>query len=410
MNNFANVVIVVEGGGPTGGAERVAFETVELISAHGIPVRIISSASKIDQKYLDLPGVTGIALNLPPVWEKFFSKNRILSYPLRNEDRSLLPLYKEALKGLNPEQTVVHIHGFHSHFSHLIISASLEQGFRTHLHAHDYGYICPNTTLFNYPENRICELDPLSAACQSSACISATDQNIKQFRFRRAITAFESKKLHERLTSIVCPSPFAREIMAKKLGDLGKLRVLRCPVQPASPDKLNPAASQTYLWIGRLTAEKNPDIALKAADLAGITLTIIGDGPLRTTLEQEFPYHNFLGWKSPEEVNALQSSARCLVMSSAWYETASLVVLECLAAGIPCIIGNRSAATSWLTDEENGITFENGSITSLAEALEKTKDDSALDRMSVNAYSRYWQDPCSPENYTRNLLEVYNLK
>ena len=97
-------------------------------------------------------------------------------------------------------------------------------------------------------------------------------------------------------------------------------------------------------------------------------------------------------------------------MSSAWYETASLVVLECLAAGIPCIIGNRSAATSWLADDENGITFDNGSVKSLAEALKKTKDDAAIARMSENAYTRYWKDPCSPENYIRDLMEVYNLK
>ncbi len=409
MNSFSNVVIVVEGGGPTGGAERVAFETVELLSAQGIPVHIISSSVEIERRYLALPGVTGVALNLPPVWEKFFSKNRLLSLPLRHGDLSFNRRFMNLFKQFNPSDTVVHVHGFHSHFSHLIIQVPIVLGFRTHLHAHDYGYICPNTTLFNYPENRICDLEPLSQDCKSCPCISTTDQNFKDFRFYRAKAAYERLKIHQFLTSIVCPSPFAREVMARKLGNISKIRVLRCPVQPASSQKLVPASSQTYLWIGRLTAEKNPHVALLAADKAGIKLTIVGDGPLRADLEKQFPAHTFLGWKSPEEVSALQRQARCLVMSSAWYETASLVVLECLAAGIPCIIGNRSAATSWLTDGANGLTFENGSVESLANALEKTKDDQLVANLGANSYERYWQNPCSPENYLRDLLEVYNL-
>ncbi|OWU65974.1 MAG: hypothetical protein CBB60_001960, partial [Armatimonadetes bacterium Cent15-Ar3] len=74
MRNFETVVIVVEGAGPTGGAERVAFETVEILSTQRIPVRIISSTEAIEEKYLSLPGVTGVALNLPAAWKKFFSK------------------------------------------------------------------------------------------------------------------------------------------------------------------------------------------------------------------------------------------------------------------------------------------------------------------------------------------------
>ncbi|OWU65765.1 MAG: glycosyl transferase family 1, partial [Armatimonadetes bacterium Cent15-Ar3] len=157
------------------------------------------------------------------------------------------------------------------------------------------------------------------------------------------------------------------------------------------------------------TAEKNADVALQAASEAGITLTVVGDGPLRQSLQSAYPSHHFLGWKSPEQVTELQQSARCLVMSSGWYETASMVVLESLAAGIPCIIGNRSAATSWLTNNENGLTFENGSVESLKQALEKTKSDELVSSLSQNAFTRYWENPCSRENYFRDLLEVYNL-
>lgn len=407
MSNFSSVVIVVEGSGPTGGAERVAFETVELLSGRGIPVRIVSSASFIEERYLALPGVTGIALDLPRVWEKFFCKNRLLSFPLRNRDSSLAPVFRAALSELVPQETVVHVHGFHTYFTHQIMEEALNVGFRTHLHAHDYGFVCPIATLFNYPDNRICTLEPLSDQCKQSKCLNATDNELKLFRFRRAKFAFENMKIQERLTSILCPSPFARKIMAETLGDIPKLQVLRCPVEPAARERQFAEKSSCYLWIGRLTAEKDPRTALLAAQKAGIRLTLVGDGPLREALEKEFSDHDFLGWKSAEEVSALQRQARCLVMSSAWYETASLVVLECLAAGIPCIIGDSSAASSWLTNGENGLTFDNGSPDSLGKALEATKDGLVVERLSRNAFDRYWSDPCSSENYLTRLLEVY---
>ncbi|MEI7577115.1 MAG: glycosyltransferase family 4 protein [Armatimonadota bacterium] len=410
MNNFSSVVIVVEGGGPTGGAERVAFETVELLSSHGIPVHIVSSAPEIEPSYLALPGVTGVALNLPVVWEKFFSKNRILSYPLRSGDTSLLPLFRSALDGLDPLCTVVHVHGFHTHFSHLIVSSALNQGFRTHLHSHDYGLVCPNTTFFNFPENRICTLSPLSNECKASPCMDQFDQNLKQFRFRRAESAFYKHRLADRLTSIICPSPFTRTILAKTIGDLPKLRVLRCPVEPASTKQLDPASRTRYIWIGRLTPGKDPDVALRAADEAGVKLTLVGDGPMRAELEKQFSNHEFVGWRSPDDVTIIQQTARCLIMNAGWYETASLVVLECLAAGIPCVIGDHSAATSWVTNGDNGLTFNVQTAGSLTAALEKTKDDGLIRRLGENAFKRYWQDPCSRENYLRDLLEVYNLQ
>lgn len=406
MSSFKQVVIVVEGGGPTGGAERVAFETIELLSENGFKVHIISSSEKIDEHYLRLPGVKGIALGLPVAWDKYFSKNRILSYPLRKGDRSLIPTYKAAFAGLNPNETVVHIHGFHGHFSHLIINTALDLGFRTHLHTHDYGFVCPNSTFFNFPTNTICDLKPLSPECFGSDCMGSDARLLKQFRFRR--TAEAIKRAND-LTSIVCPSPFTREIIAQTLGDIQKLRVLRCPVHPASTTKSSPELSDVYLWVGRVSDGKDPLTALKAATHAGVTLTVVGEGPQKEELARQFPNHNFLGWKSGEEVAELQRNARCLVLSAAWYETASLVVLESLAAGIPCIIGERSAANSWLTNKENGLTFRNGDADSLAQALEKTKHNEFIATLSQNAFDRYWANPCSRENYFKELMEVYDL-
>lgn len=407
MSWFKTVIIAVEGSGPTGGAERVAFDTVALLSQAGYQVHILSSAASIDPSHLQLPNVTGEALNLPVVWEKYFSKNRILSYPLRKKDRALEALYEPIFKRFDPATTLVHVHGFHTHFSHSLMEVSLRQGFATHLHAHDYGFICPNATLFDYPTNSICHRPPLSAECKSGPCMGVEGQNLKLFRFERAKSAVA---LAPRLASIISPSPYASNLMRQSLGEGPNYQVVRCPVTRAADHQCDPKASQTYLWIGRMTAEKNAEIAIKAADLAGIQLTLVGDGPLRADLQKRYPNHHFLGWKSTGEVQQLQRQARALIMSSAWYETASLVVLECLAAGIPVIIGKDSAATSWVTHGQNGLYFENGSVDSLADAMRQLSQDDLVAAMGLAAYTQYHADPCTDEAYLHRLLEVYQSK
>lgn len=102
-----------------------------------------------------------------------------------------------------------------------------------------------------------------------------------------------------------------------------------------------PAADRDgVLFVGRLVPEKEPVLALRAATRAGLTITFLGDGPLRAQLEEEsrragvehlVAFHGFT--PAPWELFARH---RVLVLTSR-YETFANVIVESLAAGTPVV-------------------------------------------------------------------------
>lgn len=98
------------------------------------------------------------------------------------------------------------------------------------------------------------------------------------------------------------------------------------------------------LWIGRLTREKNPQLALEAlarVRKAGqeVHLTILGEGPLMANLRvraHELGISSvvqFAGWQDPAPY---LSNAELLLVTSD-YEGYGMALVEALAAGVPVV-------------------------------------------------------------------------
>lgn len=94
------------------------------------------------------------------------------------------------------------------------------------------------------------------------------------------------------------------------------------------------------LFVGRLVPEKEPLLALRAATRAGLTITFLGDGPMRGELEEEarrggvehlVRFHGFT--PAPWEQFARH---RVLILTSR-YETFANVIVESLAAETPVV-------------------------------------------------------------------------
>jgi glycosyltransferase involved in cell wall biosynthesis len=116
-----------------------------------------------------------------------------------------------------------------------------------------------------------------------------------------------------------------------------------------------PATERTaVLFVGRLVPEKRPLLAVEAARLSGLPLTILGQGPLADRCDgaRLMPFTS-----TPWEVYAAH---RVLLLTSR-YETFANVIAESLAAGTPavaidCDFGPREiiggAAYSALVDDD----------------------------------------------------------
>ncbi|MGP8119537.1 MAG: glycosyltransferase family 4 protein [Xanthobacteraceae bacterium] len=87
-----------------------------------------------------------------------------------------------------------------------------------------------------------------------------------------------------------------------------------------------------FMFVGRVAVEKNLEAFLRL-DLPG-TKVVVGDGPLRASIEPRFPDVHFLGMQTGQALVDAYASADVLVFPSLT-DTFGMVILEALACGVP---------------------------------------------------------------------------
>jgi glycosyltransferase involved in cell wall biosynthesis len=145
----------------------------------------------------------------------------------------------------------------------------------------------------------------------------------------------------------------ATPTLAAELGERGFRNVVRWSrgVDPVlfSPDHQIELdwPRPIFLSVGRVSVEKNLQ-AFLALDLPGTKL-VVGDGPDRAALAQQFPQAVFVGTRTGHELSALYASADVFVFPSRT-DTFGNVMLEALASGTPVaaypVTGPRDVLTS----------------------------------------------------------------
>ncbi len=163
---------------------------------------------------------------------------------------------------------------------------------------------------------------------------------------------------------IIAVSHYGAEVLRQHYGvDAARLRVVHHgltagPLGPQWEARAVGAAPQV-LFVGRLTAQKNPlgfvDIARLVADeLPNARFAVAGDGPLRDAVRAaadaaglEAPQFELLGFLDDTDVTAalLASAVVCLPARS---EPFGLVALEAAAAGVPLVLSTTTGATEVL--------------------------------------------------------------
>lgn len=101
----------------------------------------------------------------------------------------------------------------------------------------------------------------------------------------------------------------------------------------------------------RLIGDKRLDVALSAASLVpDLAVLVLGDGPLREPLSQEFPAVRFLG-RVPHEQALLFIRASDLVLSASEHEGSPTVVREALRCGTAVVTKPCGDLALWARDE-----------------------------------------------------------
>ncbi len=113
-----------------------------------------------------------------------------------------------------------------------------------------------------------------------------------------------------------------------------------------------------FLAVGRVAAEKNVELALRAVAEARRTrpdtrLVIVGDGPARARLEAAYPHARFVGVQRGADLAAHYASADVFLFPSL-SDTFGNVVMEALASGLPVVAFDCAAAAEHVDDQRSG--------------------------------------------------------
>lgn len=159
------------------------------------------------------------------------------------------------------------------------------------------------------------------------------------------------------------------------------------PVATPDPDVLQLA------WVGRLSAEKRPGLAVEAVrvlhDLGlPVRSTVVGDGPLYEDLRDRaagLPV-DFVGHVAdPDELVAVLGSATA-TLSTSGIETFGLAVLESLACGTPVVACEGGAAGEVAGPAGRCVTGEAASIAAGVLALWHDHDRRLVARARAEAF------------------------
>jgi glycosyltransferase involved in cell wall biosynthesis len=299
---------------------------------------------------------------------------------------------ESTVKATRPD--VAHLHNTWYAMSSSVIRRLRTLEVPTVMTLHNYRLTCANALLLR--DGRPCEL------CVTGSPLQAVRYGCYRSR-PETLVAAGAVALHRRIGTwahnvdlFLALTDFMKSIMVR--AGLPENKIVVKPNFTADPGpRIHPAEqSDTVIFVGRLSEEKGALRLLNSwstAPPSGLRLKVVGDGPLRSSLEAQAPSSvEFLGYVPHDEVPALLRSARAMVFPSTWYEGLPMTIIEAFAAGLPVLANDLGAMASivnplgphWLVPPTDATVAD-----PWVDALARLTDSPAVQKASAQARATY---------------------
>ncbi len=250
---------------------------------------------------------------------------------------------------------------------------------------HDYWYVCANAQLLTNYDHTVCNGPRAWINCGHCALARI---NLAHWYWLSPVIApvmaERNRRLFRALAEVqrmIAPTEFVREMYRRLRWPIDRVRVIQHGIDvPAGlPHPKRPRGDELHaVYIGGLASQKGVHVLVDAMNGLvdhKIRLSIYGDMAVFPDYVQDLrqrarnPRIMFAGTVSRRDLWNVLSEADVLVVPSLWYETASLVVQEAFAAGVPVIASNLGALRERVHDGIDGALFPPGDHATLRDML-----------------------------------------
>lgn len=307
------------------------------------------------------------------------------------------------------------VHAYHQ-LGPMFMKELGRRGIPTVLSVHDYKLCCPSYRLYDDSTSRVCTRcldDPRQRVVAPTLVRCWRGSRAGGALLGAEALAVRIAKPYHEAGAIMVSNALMRRCAESAGLQPERVRVVPnfWPASEAEVTRPRPAPGN-IVFVGRLVVEKGVDVLLRAAADTGVSVDIVGDGPLRSELETLARDLNapvrFVGgvWGPDLERMILQSPA--MVVPSTWHEVSPLVIYQAMSLGVP-VIGSDVGGIPDLLGEDRGFLVPPGDPTTLGAAMAAVlRDPREADRRAARA-RRYSDTELSRERFIQRLRDVYAL-
>lgn len=390
-----NVLIVGDFADVNGGQAKVAIDSALLLAKAGIKVVFFAASGKPDPSLVH-PNIRLVCLGQYTLVD---NPSRVNAMTTGLWNRAALRALRNEVAILEPDQSVVHCHGWAKALSPSVGRVLASGPLKVLYTMHEYFLACPNGGFYDYRRQEICTRKPLSPACLTVNC-DARHPSHKVWRVARSAIARTVGNLPGGLRDVAYISQTQMQAMKPSLPKATRLHHLPNPVRVGGP-KVDAGRNTAFVFVGRFSPEKGALQFAHAARLAGVQAVFVGDGPQAEAIRQANPDAILTGWLDAGQVQDQLGQARALVFPSQWYECQPLVPIEALLRGVPVVCGQWTAAAEVVTDGVNGVVHNARDTETFAHSLHRVQEIGAFDADDL-------AKAVSPERHLERLIEIYD--
>lgn len=394
-------VIVSDHAFVNGGQAKIAIDTALALRAEGLEVSFFCGVGPVDQRLIEA-GVDCICLGQ---FDLLGDPNRARSALRGLWNREAAVRLRKLLCRFDPEDTIVHVHGWAKSLSPSI-GPVITAGPIPHVYTlHEYFLACPNGGFYDHQQHAICTRRPLGISCMAANC-DPRNRAHKAWRVARQALLWTAGTMPRALRDFIYLTETQLGAVRQYLPASARLHHLPNPVARTMAGRVAAERNDVFLFIGRLSAEKGAEVAARAAREAGVKIAFAGEGECKDRILAVNAEAKLLGWLKPDALTDWINRARCLVFPSLWYECLPMSVIEAMQRGLPILVSDRCAAAELVRHDVDGLHVATGDARAWANAMRLLSVPERVERYSRSSFeaSHGFLDS---ESYGRRLLAIY---